>query len=221
MKAQTRCKDWIVNNRMIGMVVALCFFFSPSLALSESATERLASFFENDSTIFAEFHQVVLDEGLNVIDESTGLMWLARPDKFRWEYKSPYEQTIVSDGVKVWSYDIELEQVTIQNSSDVIGDTPAVILAGKGEIEKNYNVVDLGVQGNLSWVVLEPKITENAQFEVMRLAFGANTLEVVEMVGLLGDTTRIEFFEIIRNSEFSDETFQFESPEGVDIIQEG
>ncbi len=169
--------------------------------------------------MFAEFVQVVLDEGLHVLEESSGLVWIQRPNLFRWEYVSPFEQTIVNDGTKTWVYDVELSQVTVSDSESFVGNTPAQILSGMGTIEENYNVEDLGRQGVLIWVAIEPKIADESQFSELRMAFDSNRLQIVEMVDGIGNTTRIQMVDLLKNPQFDERTFQFEVPDGVDVVE--
>ncbi len=190
-----------------------------SVAAGSAATERLERFFEEDATMFAEFVQVVLDEGLHVVEESAGLVWIERPNLFRWEYMSPFKQTIVSDGDTTWVYDVELDQVTVSDAQSFVGQSPAEILSGMGTVEEKYDVDDLGRQGQLLWVAIMPKSKEESQFEVMRMAFGQHNLELVEMLDALGNTTRIEMVDVVRNPDLDARTFEFEIPEGVDVVQ--
>ena len=204
--------------RILCAFAALSIFGVSTCAYSSVALERLAKFYELDHAYFAEFYQVILDESLYTVEESSGLMWLSRPDKFRWEYSDPYEQTIVSNGQNVWIYDVELDQVTVKPASEVIDQTPAEILSGVEDVDDNYIVEDLGIQGPLAWVSITPKNSDQAQFEILRLAFGETYLEVIEVLDALGSTTRIRLLDVLRNPELDDSTFQFVVPEGVDVI---
>ncbi len=188
------------------------------ITYSSSAFERLDRFFNEEQTYFAEFHQVVLDEGLHLVEESTGLLWFARPGFFRWEYREPFVQTLVSDGKSIWIYDAELEQTTVNYWDDVVDRSAAQILVGFSDLEKENNVKDLGIQGKLAWVVITPKLEIEAQFLSMRMAFDEFSLKVVEFVDLLDNTTRLRLRDVVINSEFDDKTFQFDVPEGVDLI---
>ena len=76
--------------------------------------DSLDRFYNTVHTYTARFNQVVLDEGLVPIEESSGVMQIARPGRFRWDYEPPNEQTIGGDGTRVWIYDIELEQITVR-----------------------------------------------------------------------------------------------------------
>ena len=102
---------------------------SPACAEAEGH-ERLDRFFEKVNTFKASFIQVVLDENLLALEESNGLLWIARPGRFRWDYESVHAQTIVADGQVLWVYDVELEQVTRREQKSAIGQTPAVLLSG-------------------------------------------------------------------------------------------
>ncbi len=198
---------------------ALLGAIGASVAFGSPATERMVRFFEEDTTMFAEFSQVVLDEGLHVVEESAGLVWIRRPNLFRWEYVSPFMQTIVSDGKTTWIYDVELDQVTVSDAESFVGQTPAEILSGMGTIEQKYDVGDLGRQGRLLWVSIEPKDKSESQFDEMRMAFGQHHLEIVEMIDALGNTTRIKMNDVLKNPDLNARTFEFEIPEGVDVVQ--
>ena len=182
------------------------------------ALERLDEFFSNEQTYFAEFYQVVLDEGLHVIEESAGLMWFARPNRFRWEYREPFVQTIVSDGKAIWIYDSELQQTTVNNFEEVVDRSAAQILAGLSDLEEHNILEDLGIQGKLAWVLITPKEEGASQFLSMRMGFDENSLKIVEFIDLLDNTTRLQLIDVILNSKFDDNTFQFKVPKGVDLI---
>ena len=207
----------LLKKRWFGAIVLVASLL-PVNAVASNALERMEEYFSAQGTYFAEFRQVILDEGLHLIEESAGLMWLSRPNRFRWEYFEPFEQTIVSDGLHVWVYDAELEQASVRFVSSVIDQSAAQILAGTGEIDESYAVEDLGLQGALAWVSIKPLDSETSQFESMRLGFDDETLRTMEILDALGDTTRIEMYEVVLGNEFNDKVFEFAIPEGVDLI---
>src|SRR5665811_2330801 len=94
-------------------LVFLLFCLLPAIT-NAAATDSLNAFIKDAHTVQAEFSQTLLDKGAQVIQESTGTMLFERPGKFRWIYKTPYEQLIVGDGDKVWFYDEDLNQVTVR-----------------------------------------------------------------------------------------------------------
>lgn len=217
MQDQTIRMNRHLKNQWFSAIV-LVVLLLPLNAVASNALERMEKFFSNQGTYFAEFSQVILDEGLHLIEESTGLMWLSRPSRFRWEYFDPFEQTIVSDGRQIWVYDAELEQASVRYVSDVIDQSAAEILVGSGKIDESYSVEDLGIQGMLAWISIRPLDLETSQFESMRLGFDDETLRTMEILDTLGDTTRIEMHEVVLGDEFNEKVFDFEIPDGVDLI---
>lgn len=183
------------------------------------ATESLRHFFTNVRSFSARFDQVVLDEALNVVQESAGTLTIARPDRFRWDYDKPFRQHIIADGRKIWVYDEELKQVTVRALVGALADTPAVLLAGKGRIDDTYVLKNLGLQGKLSWVQLTPH-RKDGGFEDIRIGFEAGRLRTLEMIDGFGQTTRVTLHEPKENPGIDPARFHFTPPKGVDVVGE-
>jgi len=199
-------------------VLVFLFAMAPAVTMA-TAVDSLNRFFRDSKTYEARFEQAVLDEALNVIQETSGTLRIHRPDRFRWEYDPPYRQTIVGDGQKVWVYDIDLEQITARKMSKALGDTPAVLLAGKGDLDKNFTVTDLGEQGKLNWVQMVPK-NRDGGYEDIRIGFEGDTIRTLELIDGLGHTTRIKLSKAKVNPNLGDEVFTFVPPKGIDVIDE-
>ena len=190
-----------------------------SAAVQASATQDLHRFFNQVQRYNAKFDQVVLDEALNPIQESSGQMWIERPGKFRWQYASPYEQQIVGDGKQVWVYDIELKQVAVRRMEGALGATPAMLLAGKGNLEAVFTIKDLGRQGELDWVQMKPK-TNDGGFADIRIGFEKGKIRTLEMIDGFGQTTRVTLKSGQDNGPIGADKFTFKAPKGVDVITE-
>jgi outer membrane lipoprotein carrier protein len=190
-----------------------------SIAVAETS-EQLEHFFEDVKTYSARFQQVVLDEGFNPIEESSGLVTIKRPGRFRWDYEPPDETRIISNGEKVWIYDVALEQVTVRSYEEALGNTPAALLAGGAGVGEAFDVTDLGeVNGPLHWVRMVPR-NEDVGFEDIRIGFEDGRLRVMELVDGLDQTTRITMTDGEENRTIEDSRFQFTAPDGVDVIDE-
>lgn len=184
-----------------------------------ASVEALKSMLEQTTTARARFAQMVLDRNMKQLQQATGTMQFARPGKFRWEYDKPYEQIIVSDGTRVWLYDKDLNQVTVRKYDRALGTSPAALLAGSNEIEKNYRFTGLGNQDGLDWLEAVPR-TQDTAFERIRLGFGKSGLEAMELRDQFGQVTVIKFSTIERNVKISPEAFSFTPPKGADVISE-
>ena len=158
---------------MLKNLVKLSLLLLPLLApltAQAVAVDALKDFFKTTQTLWARFDQVVTDTNGRKIQEVKGNMQLSRPGKFRWDYDKPYVQQIIGDGVKVWLYDPELNQVTVRTLDKAMGSSPAALLAGGTQIEKNFSLKNLSNTSNLEWVSATPKDKESG-FESVSLGF--------------------------------------------------
>jgi outer membrane lipoprotein carrier protein len=199
------------------LICVVLLSFVAGLARAEPV-ESLRHFFSDVQTFQAKFQQVVLDEALNPIQESSGVLSIERPNKFRWAYETPYKQEIVGDGTNIWVYDKELQQVTKRPLAGGLGYTPAVLLSGRGRLEDTFAVKPLGTQGSLEWAELKPK-SKDGGFEVIRIGFEQGKLRTLEMVDSFGNTTRVTLQGATENSKIDPSRFQFTPPKGVDLIE--
>jgi len=191
---------------------------SPACAVADGY-ERLDRFFEKVTTFKASFIQVVLDENLLALEETSGLLWIARPGRFRWDYESVHGQSIVADGEVLWLYDVELEQVTRREQESAIGQTPAVLLSGGQQYRKDYNVTILGRQGAVNWISLVPKVSDGS-FAEIQLGFEGETLRLIQLLDELNQITRVTLANVVENEPIPDSVFRFIPPTGVDVISD-
>jgi outer membrane lipoprotein carrier protein len=188
-------------------------------ALGAPTVEDLKSLLRQTTTARAHFAQIVLDSNMKTLQRATGTMQFSRPDKFRWEYDKPYEQLIVGDGTRVWLYDKDLNQITVRRFDRALGSSPAALLAGSSEIDKDYNVTGMSSRDGLDWLEAVPR-TRDTAFERILLGFGKSGLEAMELRDQFGQITVIKFSTIERNAKLAPELFRFTPPKGVDVISE-
>ena len=207
-----------IRNISIAFLTALLWSSGPVVALTGS--ENLERFFSEFRTLRADFTQIVLDQNLVEIQESSGRLWISRPDKFRWDYNPPFEQEIVGNGSTIWIYDRELEQVTMRDQRDAFTRIPALLLAGDGDVGTDFLIRDLGVQGAVSWVSLEPKL-DDGSFTEIQLGFEDDNLRLIQLLDQLDQVTRIILSHVEENPDISSEQFEFSIPPGVDVLEGG
>jgi outer membrane lipoprotein carrier protein len=198
------------------LCAVLLLLSSPSYAAGGSVA-RLHAFLQDVKSLKADFNQQVLDANGKQVKQSNGTLSLKRPDRFRWDYAKPNEEIIVADGKKLWIYDAQLQQVTVKSMSANLANSPAVLLAGSNDVDKNFTVTDLGEKDGLAWVQLTPKV-KDSDFDSVKLAFKGDDVAVMELKDNLGGLTRIEFEHLQRNPSVSDDNFKFTPPPGADVI---
>lgn len=184
---------------------------------SHAANPTLQRFAEDLRGLDGRFEQTVTDEQGRVRERSQGRVALALPRLFRWDVDSPYPQTIVADGERVWIYDPDLEQVTVRRQEEQEQGSPLAVLIDPAELERRFAVESVGSAGGLDWLRLVPRAEEPA-FSVCELAFEGTELVLMRLTDTLGQRTEIAFRDWRRNPEFATGTFRFEPPPGADVV---
>lgn len=190
-----------------------------STPVHAGGVERLKAFIAGAKTAEADFSQTVSDKSGRVSQQASGTMAFARPGKFRWDYARPYEQIIVGDGVKLWLYDKDLDQVTVKPLGDVIAGTPAALLAGDDAIEKYFSLKNAGESDGLEWLVATPK-NRDTTFERIRMGFKGDNLVQMELFDFFGQRTLLKLSGFVRNPAIPASRFKFTPPKGADVIGE-
>ena len=182
------------------------------------AVARLQSFIDRLRTLEADFIQRIEKVDAATPKESMGHFSASKPGMFRWDYRAPFEQLIVSDGKTVWYYEPDLLQATRADASR-LNETPAAFLVSGGRIDRLF-----------SWKVTEGDETTPPEVRLSPLKESAFQEIVVtlhptrdELVGLvvedtLGHRSFFTFTEMRFNQALSLDRFQFQPPDDVDVI---
>jgi outer membrane lipoprotein carrier protein len=201
--------------------IAFCLMLTAAISAhaADTPVQRLRNFLAKASTLQADFIQVQVDEKGNSGKRSSGVFYLQRPGKFRWDYQKPHDQQIVSSGGKVWFYDKDLEQVTAKKLNQAIGSTPALLLSGEVALEKNFNIDNQTIDEGLYWLKLSPK-SEDSGFKYVLLGLEGDTLAGMELSDNFGQLTRIYFNHVKTGVRHDPAKFEFKPPAGVDVFEE-
>ncbi len=202
--------------------LAACLLLPLLLTAQTAGADGMSSvkaFYEQTKSVRANFHQVVTDKQGRKVQEVDGEMQLLRPNKFRWDYRKPYEQQIISDGNQVWLYDTELAQVTIRSLNQSIGSSPASLLAGGADIDKAFKLVNASRKDKLDWVSAIPK-DKDSGFDKILMGFQDNKIQEMSLIDSFGHTTKIVFTQVEVNPVLEPKNFLFQVPKGVDVVGE-
>jgi len=204
--------------RFRSVAAALLLLASSVAVASDDALTRVDAYLGSLRTLSADFDQVVRDDKGQVTSRASGTLTLSRPDRFRWDYREPYLQTIVADGRRLWLYDADLQQVTVRPLDQGIGSTPAMLLSGAGKAADAFEAGGIEQRGDVAWCTLKPR-QRGSDFERVSLAFdGKGGLVAMELVDKLGQATQIGFRKVVRNARVDAAAFRFVPPKGADVI---
>ena len=199
-------------------VVSLVLVVSTSItsAKTDTARQRLNDFFTKVNSLKGSFNQQVFSKKGKLIQNSTGLLYLSRPGKFRWVYKTPDPQTIVGDGKNIWIYDEDLEQVTIKPLGRALSSAPIAILTRKQSPDAQFVVKPMKASAGLDWFQLTPR-KKSKDFKSIQIGLDKKGMRQMILLDQLGQKTVIKL-NTQSNVPIPGQTFYFKPPAGVDVI---
>ncbi|MRH78881.1 outer membrane lipoprotein chaperone LolA [Spiribacter sp. C176] len=179
------------------------------------ALEELERYFSEVNTLSGQFIQETSDSTGAVVETAEGEFFIARPERFVWDYSLPYEQQIVADGQQLWVYDVDLDQVVVRPLGEALGVGAAQLLSG--DIDSLSASFEIQI-GDNDDVLLKP--TDPAwAFQEIRLQFSQGIPQRMEIADGMDQTVTVEFEEVIVNPSIPDRRFEFVVPDGVDVIE--
>jgi outer membrane lipoprotein carrier protein len=188
--------------------------------------ESLETFVKTVKTGRADFTQVVSapakDGQMPRVKTSSGTFEFARPSRFKFLYKKPFEQSIVADGQTLWLFDVDLNQVTARKQSQVLASTPAALIAAAPDLkalQADFTLADAPDKDGLQWVVATPK-AKDGQLQTVRVGFKAAELAALEILDSFGQRSLLSFKQLEVNPALPASNFQFTPPAGADLIRQ-
>lgn len=179
----------------------------------------IEDFLNNVTTMSGRFEQQLVDADDMLVEESAGTLDISRPGRFRWAYSDPYRQVLVADGLNIWSYDVDLEQVTVKAQADALGSTPALLLGGSAAVLDDFDYIGSFSDRGTVWVRLRPRDRDSG-FSKVELGFTDGELSRMLFEDNLEQTTLIALFDVAFNEPIDEQAFRFEPPAGVDVVGE-
>ena len=188
--------------------------------------QSLENFVKNTKSGRASFSQVVTSpakEGqVAKTKSSSGSFEFLRPNRFKFLYKKPFEQSIVSDGQTLWLYDVDLNQVTSRPLAQTLNGTPAAVIAAAADLkglQADFKLTALPEKAGLQWVQATPK-TKDGQLQSISVGFKASELAVLEILDSFGQRSVMTFSQFEVNPALATVSFQFKPPVGADVSKQ-
>lgn len=196
--------------------------------------ESLENFMKTVRTGRADFTQVVTAparQGQSARSKtSSGTFAFARPNRFSFIYRKPFEQSVVADGQTLWLYDVDLNQVTARKQASALGSTPAALIAAAPDLralQADFTLADAPDKDGLQWVVATPKASDG-QLQTVRVGFRvresatekSTELAVLEILDSFGQRSVLNFSKVEVNPVLPADSFRFKPPQGADLLRQ-
>lgn len=180
---------------------------------AQDGRAQLDEFAAGLETLSGRFEQITVDAEGRVTEESSGELYFARPDRFRWSYAEPFPQEIVADGNQLWHYDVSLEQVTVREQPGA-DESPLLVLTRPELLDRFYRVTATG----RDMIEFEP-LEDNGDIVEGRLEFRGGQPWQLELEDSFGQLTQLRLLDLVRNPRLDAGRFEFSVPEGVDVLE--
>ena len=192
----------------------------PSLSVDE-ILERVEKIY-TASRFSASFIQTSTIKAMEITDSASGKLYVQYPGKMKWEYLEPESQIIVTDGLQLWMYRPEDNQVMLGKASTFFSEGKgAGFLSDIRLLRKGFNItledIRFGDYYNLKLVPLET----NWDIAFVHLLVSRTTFHIAQVFthNAYADVTRIEIVDPQFNESFDNAFFTFKIPNGVDVLR--
>ncbi|MGI4780111.1 MAG: outer membrane lipoprotein chaperone LolA [Janthinobacterium lividum] len=206
--------------------VGLCLAAAVAGAWANDGLQSLEGFVKGAKSGRAEFTQTVTapsrDGQPPRSKTSSGTFEFQRPGKFKFDYRKPFAQTIVADGQSLWLYDVELNQVTQRRQAQVLGATPAALVAAAPDLralQADFILESAPERDGLQWAKATPR-TKDGQLQSIQVGFQGDALAALEILDSFGQRSVLKFSKVEVNPALAAATFAFKAPAGADLLKE-
>ncbi len=201
----------LLSVTLLGAVPTASMAKTPTTDVAQ-AVAPLNAFFKAYPAAHGTFTQTVTDaQGKATGPKSTGTFAFARPGRFIWKTTSPDNQTIVTNGQTLWIYEEDLDQVIVRPMGNELSASPAAILFGADNWSDLWTIKEAGP----NTYELRPK-TES-QYDTLWVTLGKSGIERLVLKDAFSQTITIHFPRFEKGAG-SDANFDFQMPEGVEVL---
>jgi outer membrane lipoprotein carrier protein len=202
------------NLLQLGLFIFVSLSLTVNAAVTQTAAQELQQLLSPINSLSADFTQQIKGHNNRELQLLNGNLSLKKPNQLRWNVLAPMPQLVVSDGKLVWLYDPDLEQVVIQSFSDDFMANPISILLGNlDQLNKDFHVI----RSDENTFSLEPS-QPNSLFVAIQLRFTDSVLSHIEYQDNFGQNTQLTLSQVKLNPQLAKNTFVFDIPQAVDII---
>jgi chaperone LolA len=218
-------------RRLPFLLLSAILLFTPSFAQSAESIDpgmlsKVEKRFMETKGFTAKFKQVFHNASMGSVEESTGTVTLEKPLKMRWEYKTPEEQIIVSDGKAIYFYVPAEKRAIVEPLGNIIDSrSPALFLAGGKKLEELFiikppqNGDEIGKRDGKMLFSLEPR---EKSLSVSRLVIAVDPadygIRALSLYDWAGNRSDMEFSGMEINGKIEKERFIFKRPNGVELL---
>ncbi len=208
-----------MKKYVFAALITACAAAQSAPTVDEMGEKLVNDFVSNVITLQGLFEQSLIDAEGAIVEVTSGTLEIERPTKFRWTYTDPYEQWLVADGLNIWSYDVDLAQVTVKPQAEALSNTPALLLGGSSDALEQFSFDGSVVERQTTWVRMRP-VDDSSGFNRLELGFTDGQLSRMVFFDNLEQTTLVALYDVVVNEPIDAAQFEFVVPDDADLVGE-
>lgn len=206
---------------VLGLCLAQARAEAPDLRAVARAVDEHYNRLQSMEAQFTETYS-----GAGMDRSESGTLWLKKPGKMRWEYRSPKDKLFLSDGKDAWFYipgDKQARKTPMRKLDDLR--SPLGFLLGKTHLEKELQGLGFAPditpldRGNLVLRGVPRRLGDRIS-QVLLEVTPENRIRRVQIEDVDGSTTEYQFTQLKEGVGIADSLFRFAPPPGVETIEE-
>jgi outer membrane lipoprotein carrier protein len=215
----------LVIKKSIALIIAALLLVSAASAAAadlQSVAKAVDEHYNHLRSLQAEFTEIYRGAGMDRTE--SGTLWLKKPGKMRWEYRSPRDKLFLSDGKDAWFYlpaDKQARKTPVRKLEDLR--SPLGFLLGKTRLEKELQALGFApdltpvTPGNMMLRGVPQRMADRVNQVLLEITPN-NRISRILIDEVDGSTTEYRFTEQKENVGIGDERFRFTPPPGVETI---
>lgn len=229
----TQVNERLIGNRglraalMVSLTAASLMLITGSVASAadvKAVAAGVDAHYNHLRSLEATFTEIYKGSGMDRTE--SGTLWLKKPGKMRWEYRSPREKLFVSNGKDAWFYvpdDRQARKESAKKLEDVR--SPLAFLLGKAKLEKELRGLSVAPDiqptepGNLVLRGVPTALADEISEIVLEVTPESRIVRLI-VQGVDGASTEYRFSEQKEDVAIADGRFNFKAPAGTEIVDE-
>jgi len=213
-----------IRRRRLGIAIGLAMALAACAGAQDvqAVAAAVDAHYNHMRSLQTEFTEVYRGSGIERTE--SGTLWLKKPGKMRWEYRSPREKLFVSDGKTAWFYvpeDRQARKTSAKKLDDVR--SPLAFLLGKTKLEKELRGLslasDAGAQAGNTVLRGVPQGMEDRISEILLEITADRRIAQIAIQEVDGSSTEYRFSEMKEDSAIGDGRFAFTPPAGTETVE--
>lgn len=187
-----------------------------------AAAAKMRSLLGGRPNIEASFAQSVFDARGSLVQRSTGRFTAQQPRQLNWQVQTPAAQTLVTDGKRVWLYDPDLQQVTVDELDALTAEAPMLVLSG--QVDSLLTRFDLTGEGTgRDWTFrlrVRPGVPSRGPgFQAITLRVVGGDVQSMQVEDSLSQRTELAFTDVRHPARVDAKLFRFAVPPGTEVVE--